>query len=536
LELEDLLHGQPVVIQERHYHRHDDQEHPEAVQEQDLRDVRPESIEVSGLRQQNSKSEGPRIVRIPAVQVESVVLNRSTRSMNSLILVPSERYDGGFMFLARVSTLLMVPLLLACGTLKTERSTRERPNLIVILADDLGSEAFGCYGGESYRTPNVDRLAREGVRFRNAFTQPLCTPTRVELLTGRSNARNYRAFSVLDPAERTFAEVLRQHGYRTCAVGKWQLLAAEHYPKPVRGSGSAPEQAGFDRHALWQVEALGERHWAPTLTIDGRTRKHGEDEYGPDIALEFAKRWIDDGRDQPFVLFWPMILPHGPFIAPPATDGPRHPPGDVAQFGPMVEYVDTLVGALGDHLRARDLSRNTMVIFVGDNGSPRQARSVRRGVRVKGGKSQPTDRGSRVPFVVWAPGRVDGEQVIDDPVSTVDIFATLLDAADIDLPTDRPLDGWSFLPRILGSIVPHREWVTFHHHPRPVTRPNSKPQRWARDARWQLFEDGRLFDTEGDPELKRPRPRGAGASMNENAARARLEAALETLPSPEGGI
>ena len=165
----------------------------------------------------------------------------------------------------------------ACGQSEASRPTSlpSRPHLVVMLADDAGAECFGCYGGQSYRTPHIDRLAREGIRYDNAFTQPLCTPTRVELLTGRSNARNYVAFSILPPEERTFAEVLQRSGYRTCVVGKWQLLGAEHYREGIRGTGSTPRQAGFERHALWQVAELGSRHWKPRLTIDGKTRTFG---------------------------------------------------------------------------------------------------------------------------------------------------------------------------------------------------------------------------------------------------------------------
>ena len=426
---------------------------------------------------------------------------------------------------------LLVLLLLGAAACGCSGSRASKLNLVVILADDAGSECFGCYGGTSYSTPNIDRLAREGACFTNAFTQPLCTPSRVELLTGRSNARNYIGFSVLDPDERTFSEVLRDSGYRTYAAGKWQLLAAEHYPKGIRGTGSSPSQAGFDGHALWQVEQLGLRHWAPTMTIDGATRTLGDDAYGPDVALDAAISWIDTDADddRPFLLFWPMILPHAPFIAPPGHDGPRKPPGDVAQFGPMVEHLDAQVGRLLAHLETHELARDTVVIFCGDNGSPRNVTSRRDGLAVRGGKSRPTDAGSRVPFVVWAPGRVSAGRVVAEPVSTVDVFATLLEAANIDAPGDRPLDSISAWPAATGADGGRRAWVAFHHHPRPVTRPNSKAKRWARDARWQLFDDGRLFDMTLDPQLERPTAMGEGGPEAAEA-RARLKQGLASLP------
>ncbi|MAG54987.1 MAG: hypothetical protein CMJ83_01720 [Planctomycetes bacterium] len=430
--------------------------------------------------------------------------------------------------MTRLMTRLL--FLIACAGIVC---AQDRPNLIVILADDAGAECFGCYGGESYRTPHLDRMAREGLRYDNAFTQPLCTPTRVELLTGRSNARNYVGFSVLKPSERTFAEVLRGAGYRTFVAGKWQLLAAEHYPPHIRGTGSTPEQAGFEGHVLWQVEALGKRHWTPTMTSNGRTKKMGADDYGPDVALDGAIKWIDDGGDKPFLLFWPMILPHAPFIVPPGRDGDRAR-RDKKHFGSMVEHLDGQVGRLLDHLRERKLTKNTLVLFIGDNGSPRNVTSVRSGKRIRGMKARPNDAGCRVPFVLWAPGRVEGGRATPDLVSTVDVFPTLLQAANVQVPKDRPLDGRSFLGRATGTGGEARRWVTFHHHPRPQTRPRSKPQRWARDTRWQLFDDGRLFDVAADPLLKNPLPQSprTGDAGGDEAAAARhcLTAGLATLP------
>ncbi|MFT4541951.1 MAG: arylsulfatase A [Planctomycetota bacterium] len=433
----------------------------------------------------------------------------------------------------RRTSLLLLFTATACAGLRTNVQTlfEQRPNIIVILADDIGAEALACYGGESYATPQLDRLASEGTRFTNAFTQPLCTPTRIELLTGRSNGRNYRAFSVLDPNERTFAHELQGAGYRTLAVGKWQLLAAEHYEKAIRGSGTKPEHAGFDRHTLWQVEALGNRHWSPRMTIDGVLTDFDEQHYGPDVALQSALDWIDESSDAPYLLFWPMILPHGPFLAPPGTEGQRTGKSDKSMYGPMVEYMDALVGQLAGHLRGQDAERETLLLFIGDNGSPQGIVSVQNGREVKGGKAIPTDAGSRIPFIAWAPDSLNGGETFDELVSTVDVFATLLQAAGIQSPDDRVLESRSFLAALFGQEATSRDWVRFHHHPRP-NKENSKAKRWARDKRWQLFDDNRLYDMSVDPNLKQAIAEGA-ASKEAQAARATLSQALATLPRPD---
>ena len=167
-----------------------------------------------------------------------------------------------------------------------------QPNIIVILADDLGVETLGVYGGTSYETPELDRIAAEGVRFENGHSQPLCTPTRVKLMTGLHNYRNYREFMYLDPADVTFAHVLAQAGYRTVISGKWQLTNNLY----MVHQGASPQQAGFDEHRLWQLrrEGRGSRYWGPTLVTNDRKETWGDDVFGPDLTNDFILDAIDE--------------------------------------------------------------------------------------------------------------------------------------------------------------------------------------------------------------------------------------------------
>ena len=175
--------------------------------------------------------------------------------------------------------LTLTLLLAAAGTLAA------KPNIILIMADDVGYECFGCYGSEQYSTPNIDRMAQNGMRFEHCYSQPLCTPSRVKIMTGISNVRNYSGFSILNRDQKTFGHFLKDAGYDTFVGGKWQLLGAEHYSKQFQGKGSLPQDMGFDRHCLWQVDKLGDRFWNPRLTIDGETKQFEKDDYGPDIVV-----------------------------------------------------------------------------------------------------------------------------------------------------------------------------------------------------------------------------------------------------------
>jgi len=131
----------------------------------------------------------------------------------------------------------------------------KRLNVLLILADDLGFETLGCYGGKSYQTPALDQLAKEGVRFNYAFSQPLCTPTRMQLMTGKSNFRNWRAFGIMDPKERTFGHLFKENGYRTAIAGKWQFWSYNppDFEPEWRGKGKRIEDTGFEEYSVWHA-------------------------------------------------------------------------------------------------------------------------------------------------------------------------------------------------------------------------------------------------------------------------------------------
>jgi arylsulfatase A len=355
------------------------------------------------------------------------------------------------------------------------------------------------------------------MRFVNAHATPLCTPSRVELLTGRYNHRNYVRFGQFDFRERTFAHSLKQAGYATAIAGKWQL----------EGGKDGPHQAGFDEYLLWQISAQqrGSRYWDPRLMRNGVEVKGTEGRYGPDLFLEFLQDFTTRNRERPFLAYWPMVLTHDPFDPTPAG-GKRDRPSGPEHFPDMVAYLDTLVGKLTAHLDALGVRENTLILFTGDNGTGRPIESRLNGRPFRGGKGFTTDAGTHVPLIVNRPGFVPAGRVNRDLVDFTDVLPTLAAATGAPLPAGVELDGRSFLPQLKGEAGAPRDALFLHYEPRNGR--NNSRTRLARDTRWKLYDDGRLFDVQADPDEQRALL-ADGDSPEAAAARARLAALLARM-------
>jgi arylsulfatase A-like enzyme len=378
------------------------------------------------------------------------------------------------------------------------------PNVVLIMADDLGFETLGLYGGESYRTPNLDRMAERGMRFAHAYSTPLCTPSRVQIMTGRYNHRNYVGFGMLRPGETTFAHVLGEAGYAVAVAGKWQLYGNPRQRELFAPSvGSLPSEAGFDEHFLWQVDRgpFAARYKNPRITRTGNETRVYPGAFGPDLYADFAIDFIERHRDEPFLLYYPMALTHDPFQPTPGTPGwdeldPADGLNDPRWFGSYVEAMDRLVGRIVDRIDALGLARETLVLFTADNGTDRKVVSRWRGREVRGEKGAPTELGTHVPMIALWPGTVPAGSVDPHLVDFTDVLPTLAEIAGAPLPPGLEIDGRSFLPRLRGRSEPTREWVFCHYEPRWGGRGLA---RWVHDTRWKLHEDGRIFDVEADP-------------------------------------
>ncbi|MDF1659385.1 MAG: sulfatase-like hydrolase/transferase [Verrucomicrobiales bacterium] len=422
-------------------------------------------------------------------------------------------------------------------------SADERPNILLIMADDLGIEGLSCYGSESYQTPNLDRLAAEGIRYTHAYSQPLCTPTRVQIMTGKYNHRNWLYFGILDPKERTFGHLMQDAGYETAIAGKWQLQSYDppDYPNADRrrGTGMKVADAGFDEWSLfhsWETEDKGSRYGNPSFERNGELVGPLEGDYGPDTSVEFLLEFMTRERDDPFFAYFAMALPHWPVNPTPDSeewaDPAKHLDESDHYFPDMVHYMDKLVGQLADGLAEAGLAEDTLILFYSDNGTDTKVTTQFRGEAIQGGKASPLQTGIRVPLIAYQPGAAGPGQVRDDLIDASDFLPTLAELAKVDVPSDWPIDGISFAPSLSGEVGGARESAFFWYDPRPGwDKERFTRHIFALDREHKLFSDGRFYDISGDG-LKEDLVEG-GLSNEQNQAKARLQAVIdENLAGP----
>jgi arylsulfatase A-like enzyme len=423
---------------------------------------------------------------------------------------------------------------LAVPTAGVAQPPPRRPNILLMMADDFGFECLGCNGGTSYRTPNLDRLAGSGVRFTQAAAQPLCTPTRVQLMTGQHNFRNWRGFGLMDPQEKTFGHMMQRAGYRTAIAGKWQFYSYETKASPRHRAGMKPEQGGFDEYLLWHdllTEDKGSRYADPVLNENGRRRQDTKGRYGPDLEVEFLTRFMKSNRERPFFAYYSMTLTHGPFNPTPRSAdwaGGNRLRDDPKYFADMVGYMDETVGRLMRFLDESGLAENTLVLFYSDNGTPREITSRMGDRTIRGGKGLTTAAGMRVPLLARWAGVSAAGRVCADLIDSTDFIPTMIEATGSKWFDGRPLDGRSFLPQIRGEKGKPRDWAFAHYDPHPGCKVNFPPTRLAWDHRYKLYLDGRLYNTEADVLEESPVP-VSSQSGEARRARSKLQDALNEM-------
>lgn len=436
-------------------------------------------------------------------------------------------------FIARIFALVVLPLV----AISTRAAIASKPNIIVILADDLGAGELSGYGHASHLTPVLDRLGREGVRFETCFTPPVCHPTRYLLMTGQYGCHNgvYNFSGKRGGPERgdprdniahhqTFGQILKEAGYATAVAGKWQLSGRQ--PTLIR-------ECGFDEYCMWgyaqyytdqdrpRVEAAGidfvSRYWHPSIVRNGQWIPTTNDDYGEDLFTAFVCEFIQRKRNQPFFVYYPMCLPHSPWVSTPdttrsAADKTKHSPGNLKA---NVEYIDKLVGRIVAQLEASGLRENTVIFFTGDNGTGGD------------GKSQATELGARVPMIVNGPGIVKRRGGTRELTDLSDVLPTIVELAGANLPRDRPIDGHSYADYLRGESERTREWIFAYQADRRILR----TKRWLLEDNSPLHW-GRLFDC-GESRNGRDYVDATHSEDPEAlAAKAFFNRLIEKLPAP----
>ena len=421
---------------------------------------------------------------------------------------------------------LLIVVLLSVGALCANAG---KPNILLIMADDLGAENLACYGNTVYQTPHLDRLAAEGGRFDNAYATPVCTPTRAMILTGLHPNRSGFLERLDSPRDRarknrlpvhlkTFGHVFQKAGYKTAIAGKWHLGDFQAHP-------DQPTSHGFDEHCLWVQYWDGRRHsryFAPHNWENGKYVVHGKEVFGPDYYADFLIDFMTRNKDRPFLAYFPMNLIHGPLITPPGLKelAEKNYPADLRRnerlAGHMVTYMDGIVGRLVKALEDLGVRDNTLVIFTGDNGTGGNLTSRLGDFRLRGGKRTMNEAGTRVPFIANWPRRVPAG-ARSGFLTLMDLLPTLSAMAGIELADDHGVDGMDLSHNFFGKPGRDRELVTMAFEGGCY---------FVRSDRFRLHEDGRFYEVP----VTDPRARYGMEVVEDQeahaAARERLQAAL----------
>jgi arylsulfatase A-like enzyme len=397
---------------------------------------------------------------------------------------------------------MIAGLTAACQEPKPSGGQRP-PNLILIMADDLGHAGIGCFGNQEIRTPHLDQMAAEGLRFTHFYANStVCTPTRAALLTGRYQQRSGLEGVIyvkgptrqlgLPQSEITLAELLRQDGYATGIMGKWHLGYQPSY---------FPTEQGFDEFYGYVSGNIDfHSHYDNAGIYDWWHNRDSlvEEGYVTDLITQHSLDFIDRHQDQPFFLYIPHEAPHAPFQG--RNDpGYRYPDVDFSYYGPvedkhaayreMVEVMDEGIGRIMSKLKELELDRNTLVVFISDNGAEK---NYGHNGSLRGWKTNLFEGGIRVPGIAWWPEHI-AQGVSDQPVMSFDWMPTFLALSGTPLPVELKLDGVDLSPLLLEGEPLDRRPLFWRY----------RGQKVIRDGQWKLLVDEKagkmLFNLKDDP-------------------------------------
>ena len=389
-----------------------------------------------------------------------------------------------------------------------------KPNIIFILADDLGLDGVSCYGADAHKTPNIDKLAASGTRFETCYAAPLCGPSRCVLMSGRYAFRtggigngSWRAGGpgALSKDEQPVAKLMKQAGYATGESGKWRQV------------GETPKDWGFDEYMT--DPTAGGWYWKDSFIKNGQTVTTPTVMYNPEQIQAFSIDFIRRHKDGPFFLYYAMHLVHKPTLHTPdspSKDGPE-------RYQDNIAYMDKQVGALVAELETLGLREKTLVMFAGDNGTAAGYPSPVRGRMINGWKATMLEGGSRVPLIASWPGVTPAGKVSKDIVNFSDMLSTFVELGGAKLPEGFKYDSRSIAPQLRGEKGTPREWAYVQ-----------LGAKWfVREQGWKMNQNAELFDMSDAPFVEKPVTASADTDASK-AARGRLTTVLAEL-NPAGG-
>ncbi|OVE73503.1 arylsulfatase [bacterium B17] len=374
----------------------------------------------------------------------------------------------------------------------------DRPNIVVVLCDDLGYGDLECYGHPHIKTPHLNRMAEEGIRFTDFYsTAPVCSPSRVGLMTGRSPNRAgvydwipHGSHMHMRKSEVTIPQMLKQAGYATCMSGKWHCNG-----KFNTNQQPQPDAAGFDHWFATQNNAAPTHKNPKNFVRNGKPVGQLEG-FSCQLVMDEAIGWLKGQRKedskQPFFMYVAFHEPHEPVASPKKLVDEYKGVSkneDQAQYFANVANLDAAVGKLFSALKELDVDKNTLVIFTSDNGpetllryGPRSRRSFGTPGPLRGMKLWTTDAGFRVAGIMRWPDRIKGGKVVRHPVSALDFFPTFCELAGTKPPKDLKLDGASFLPALKNKPVKRDKPLVWAYYDALNTRRVA-----MRDGEWKVL-------------------------------------------------
>ena len=361
---------------------------------------------------------------------------------------------------------------------------QKKPNIIFVLADDLGIDGVSAYGADFFKTPVIDKLAKEGIRYTNAYTVPLCGPSRALILSGRygfrTGAVNQDMTGEIKPsAENFMPSILKKAGYTSSMIGKWGQL-------PL-----GPAEFGFDDYLRFfgSGSFFNEEGKKDKYVVNGKEAVLKDGEYMPDLMHDHMVNFLAQHKKDPFYLYYSLSHVHGEIVATPDSK-----PGTTDYkelYTDNISYMDKLVGKLVHTLDSLKLRENTLIVFFGDNGTAGEAAQIGRvqGQKLSGKKGTMQECGSLVPMIVNWPSMIKKPGVSNSLIDAADFIPTFAELAGAPLPTNNVLDGVSFAYQLKGGKGTAREWIF-----------TGLGKDWyVRSANWKLMRSGDLYDMRKAP-------------------------------------